>query len=712
MACLLTSGLDERAGQDVRSASGLAAPQNIGATQAPLTCTANTTNRSNRACPSKDGRCAPASPLESGMLSITRCLAAGVFAASLLSGPAEAIGVLSAGTLPNGPATGVTVRGDGGQVAVTAADRLGLFTPQGQRQALLSPTGRLLVDAAYSGDAVFTLDGTGTLAQVTGTQVKVVGKALCGKLSSEQAPHLAVSEQTLAVSCPTALLVGRPGHWQKVALPASPPSFRMASRVALSPNGSEIAVIRDSSVLRYRLPELTPLATIKRLPGEDSTFMDESLTAAPASALAYDAAGRRLAVGWNMSFPKAYNQSVTVYDLNSGTGRSLPTYPDWTDHLAFNPDGSFLLADGSSTPRLWNLNTWKRLPSSQPTNTSIGVQSAAWLGKNLISVSRLGALALTPSGKQVARFAMPLSHLSRAAFSDNGQALALAGEGGQVYLYSLPENRLRWTVQAHEYGVSSLKFNRAGTLLVSGEFLRFWDVKTGRAVGPTVMGASHIAGFTPGDTEIVLGGRIVPVAPLLRRQGQVVLEDLPGKTYRKSQSNDSQLTPDGQNVCETSFYFRDKGLGFRASSWRLGGLEQKNFGLTLPEERRVGATSANCRVLAVAAYDVLGKAHTLKPLGVEVYDPATGKKVRTWGTQGRVKSLAVSPDGQQVAYLEEGRPALVLGNVQTGKQTFWMLPPVAQDIPDLPLVFRPDGRALLVGIGSTPETSFTVLKLP
>lgn len=657
----------------------------------------------------------PASSIGSTMSTLTRFVPAGLLLA-FVSSSAGAMSVQATGTLPNGPATGVRVRADHGQVAVTTADRLGLFTPQGQRQALLSPTGRLLVDTVYNGNDIFTLDVTGTLAQVRHNQAKIVSGSLCGDLKREGVPHLAVNGKTIAVSCPAALLVGQPGKWQKIDLPVPAASFRQASRVAISPDAREVAIIRNAQILRFGLPGLKPLPTITRLPEEDTTFMDRPLTPASASALSYDAQGQRLAVGWNMSFPKAYNQSVTVYDLKAGTGRSLPTYADWTTDLAFSPDGTSLLADGSSTPRIWNLTTWKRLLPPQPTNTGIGVEGVAWLGRNIISASSLGALALTPAGQQVTRFPMPLARINLVALSENGQWVAAAGEGGQLNLYDLKKKRVVWSVKAHPYGVGSLKFNRAGTLLVSGdansEFVRFWDVKTGKAVGPSVTGIRDVSGFTEGDREIVLGGRIVPVAPLLRRQGEVFLGNLPGQTYRKSRSTSSQLTPDGKSVCETQLSFRGRGMGFRASSWKLGALDKNNFGLSLPEERHLGATSADCRVLAVAAIEVIGKEHTHNPLGIEVYDPATGRKLRVWPSSNRVSSLTISPDGQRVVWLEEGHAEMNLGDVKTGRKTVWKLPRVVQDMESVPLVFRADGKALLIGAGSQPETSFTVLSVP
>ncbi|MGY2896134.1 hypothetical protein [Deinococcus sp. UYEF24] len=209
-----------------------------------------------------------------------------------------------------------------------------------------------------------------------------------------------------------------------------------------------------------------------------------------------------------------------------------------------------------------------------------------------------------------------------------------------------------------------------------------------------------------------MGGRIILTVSLFQLRRQVELSDLPGRTYRAVRSERSKLTPDGKSVCETTFVFRDRGMGFRASSWALGGLERNNFGLTLPEERRQGVVSADCRVLAVAASDVLGKEHTLRPLGVEVYDPATGRKLRAWSVPRRITSLALSPDGRRVAYLEEGSATLTLGDIKTGRRTSWKLSPVVQDLSSLPLVFRADGHVLLVGVGTRPDTSFTLLDFP
>lgn len=114
----------------------------------------------------------------------------------------------------------------------------------------------------------------------------------------------------------------------------------------------------------------------------------------------------------------------------------------------------------------------------------------------------------------------------------------------------------------------------------------------------------------------------------------------------------------------------------------------------------------------MAAIDVIGKEHTYHPLGVEVYDPATGKKIQMWPSGNRVESLAVSSDGRRVAWLEDGRAELLIGDVKTGKQVVWKLPAVVQDMDTVPLAFRADGKALLVGVGSQSETSFTVLNIP
>lgn len=487
-----------------------------------------------------------------------------------------------------------------------------------------------------------------------------------------------------------------------------------AALVAVSGDGRQLAAVQGERVLRYALPSLEPLPALTRLAGEDTTFMDNPLTPAAASALAFDPVGQRLAVGWGMSFPKAYNQSVTVYDLGTRQGRSLPTYADGTQKLAFSADGRFLLANGTSSPRVWDLSTWKRLPPPQRLNTLIGVRDVAWLGRNLISASRLGAVALTPAGKEVAAYPLPQVRLIVAAYSPDGRLLAVSGEGGQISLVEAGTGRVRWSAAAQPWRVTGLRFNRAGTLLVSGSPLRFWDTRSGQAVGPTVTGVGSVAGFTPGDRELVLGGRVVPLDRVLARTGEVFLGNLPGRTYRTSGSEAADVTPTGRAVCERTLVFVARGAGVRASLWSLSALEGVRFGLTLRENARLAATTADCRTLAVATQTVTGAGPTyaVRPRAVEIYDPRTGKKLRSWPTAGRVRSLALSPDGRQVAYLEEGRAALVIGTVATGQQTFWPVPPVTLELEDVALIFRPDSGALLLGVGTSPGASFTVLGLP
>lgn len=631
---------------------------------------------------------------------------------------AGAVRVQSQGSVPGGRADRVAVSEDGGTVAVTSADRLGLFRASGPRLALLSPTGRTLTGVVPSGPGFFALDREGTLVRVRGTASTVLARDLCGEAGGPSGPpQLAAAGQTLAVRCGTMVLIGQPGRWQKLTLP-SPVTFPASPVLALSRDGRQLAALQGEQVLRYAVPSLEALPSVTRLPGEDSTFMDTPLTPAAASALAFDPAGKRLAVGWGMSFPKAYNQSVTVYDLETGEGRSLPTYADWTERLAFRADGRFLLANGTSSPRVWDLSAWKRLPPPQKLGTFIGVRDVAWLGQNLISASRLGAATLTPAGKPVAAYALPQVQLTGAAYSGDGRLLAASGGDGRISLIEAGTGRVRWSAPTDFWSVVSLRFGRAGTLLVGGEGngsrVRFWDVKSGRSVGPTVTGVSAAAGFTRGDRELVLGGRVVPLDRILARKGEVFVGKLPGRNYRHSGSEAAEVTARGDAVCERTPVYGSRDAGLRTSLWSLNALEKVQFGLTLREGYRLAASTADCSTLTVASQTVTGAGatHEVRPRAVEVYDPRTGKKVRSWPTAGRVRSLALSPDGQRVAYLEEGRPALVIGDVTTGRQVLWPVPPVTLELEEVALTFRPDGRALLLGVGTSPGASFTVLGLP
>lgn len=65
-----------------------------------------------------------------------------------------------------------------------------------------------------------------------------------------------------------------------------------------------------------------------------------------------------------------------------------------------------------------------------------------------------------------------------------------------------------------------------------------------------------------------------------------------------------------------------------------------------------------------------------------------------------------------MAYLEEDRTARVIETVATGQQTFWPVPPVTLELEDVALIFRPDSPALLLGVGTSPGASLTVLGLP
>lgn len=217
--------------------------------------------------------------------------------ALLAASGGEAVRMQAQGSVPGGPADLVAV-GEGGQtVAVTSAAQLGLFRPGGERLALLLPTGSSLTSLVPAGQDFLALDRSGTLLRVHDRQVAILARDLCptpGRLPGP--PQLAFAADTFAVRCGDVVLVGQPGQWRKLALPPSAAPLPFTA-LALGRDGRQLAVLQGEKVLRYALPSLDALPTLTRLPGEDTTFMDEPLTPAAASALAFDLAGKRLAVG-------------------------------------------------------------------------------------------------------------------------------------------------------------------------------------------------------------------------------------------------------------------------------------------------------------------------------------------------------------------------------------------------------------------------------
>jgi WD40 repeat protein len=193
-------------------------------------------------------------------------------------------------------------------------------------------------------------------------------------------------------------------------------------------------------------------------------------------ALAYSPDGRLLAAA-------GFADSVWLFDADQGKLiRELPAPGVDIRTITFSPDGKRVAAAGrAGLVRIWDATSGQQI-SDVP-----------------VSTRRVFALAYSPDGKLLAagghqRIVRLLDSASGKVLADlperpgdvmslcfcGPDTLASAGSGNVIHIWDLTLQRERCQLLGHTGSITTLVFNRAETMLISGSYdttVRVWDVK-------------------------------------------------------------------------------------------------------------------------------------------------------------------------------------------------------------------------------------------
>lgn len=223
-------------------------------------------------------------------------------------------------------------------------------------------------------------------------------------------------------------------------------------------------------------------------PGEQPTRILEGHQG-PVAALALAPDGRRLGSA-------AWDGTARLWDLATGAATVLEGHQGNVNAIAFRAtDGLPATAGFDGTVRLW--------PEGEPPRVlaefGFPQNALAALPDGTLAVGGVDGMVrlVAPDGgvREVAAGARPVVGL---AASPDGSLLAAASLGGSVTLWTLPEGRLRHTLEGPGLPVWSVAFAPDGLTLWTGgadRQVRRWDTATGRAVGPIA------AAPDPGDAS-------------------------------------------------------------------------------------------------------------------------------------------------------------------------------------------------------------------
>jgi WD40 repeat protein/tRNA A-37 threonylcarbamoyl transferase component Bud32 len=416
------------------------------------------------------------------------------------------------------------------------------------------------------------------------------------------------------------------------------------------------------------------------------------------ASLAWSPDGKTLAVG--TTHPRA---AVTLLDAR--TGKEQKTFkhaepeedPVW---LAFSPDGrtlatvfglrKYAINILGGRVRQWDLASGKEGPMllARVPNTGFGAAAFTPDGRALITggqdhvVRRWDAAtgAERPALDGAADFVWAL------ALSPDGRTIACGGNDGTIKLIDPATKAVRRTLHGHQGVISGLAFSGDGKALASAasdQTARVWDVDTGKERLSVPCNADRVAfrpdgkmfaneWWGPGGAVKVWDARTGAEGPKLEQAGAsataclafspdnhtlavsymdhpVVLWDLDtDKKRRELASAQERLdftfstaySPDGRtlaaaylvpNVCPVKLW--DVATGEPRLSLSYGWLVDAM------------AFSPDGKVLVTGGND---------EATVRFWDTATGRPLRTWTigpAQGRVRGLAVTPDGRHLLTL-------------------------------------------------------------
>jgi WD40 repeat protein len=323
-----------------------------------------------------------------------------------------------------------------------------------------------------------------------------------------------------------------------------------------------------------------------------------------------------------------------------------------TAEVAFHPDGRLVAAiDGRGRVGLWDAATGK--PVAGPAIDSSGDTFAFSPDGKWLATHEAGALGRDGGvrlwdlrGTDSLWLRNPLHFsLAKIAYSPCGRYVAAGGRGGALFLYHVKAGKAIVQLKGHRLSVTTLAFSPDGKLLASGE-----------------------------------GSHYTANAPLLlwETESGRLLASLKGHTNYISAV---AFSPDGKTLASSSL---DKTLRF----WDVA---------TKRQLRKIGnewgpvAFSPDGKLLASGTPDKRG--------GITLWDPATGRPLRTFARGVSIGDLAFSPDGKILLCCGyHDNHALRLWEVSTGNE---LLPFEGHRHAVVSLAFSPDGQTLATWGGDT-----------
>lgn len=233
----------------------------------------------------------------------------------------------------------------------------------------------------------------------------------------------------------------------------------------------------------------------------------------PIAALAIAPDGRLASASWD--------GTARIWDLATGDSLVLRDHRGLVNGITFLRDGSVATAGFDGTIRIWPPGEAGQtlaefgLPQNSIVALPDGVLAVGGVDGTVRLIARDGAVRELTAGTR------PIVALTA---TPDGTMLAAATIGGSVAIWSLPDGRLRHTLDGPGLPVWSAAFAADGRTLWTGgadRQVRRWDAAAGRAIGPVSASAEAAlpAGLDPHGAQV---WRACAACHALRAEGSIM----------------------------------------------------------------------------------------------------------------------------------------------------------------------------------------------
>lgn len=248
----------------------------------------------------------------------------------------------------------------------------------------------------------------------------------------------------------------------KTRLPLKSPPI--SGEIALSPDGTSLAVLKDDQLELWRLSDFSLLHT-----WSGYTMGVHSLDVSPD--------GQVLAAG-------TFDGPARL--LRVKDGKLLQTFPDAQVNLHFSPDGQMLLAV-QYTVQFWQVRSgllrdtyeWWSGAAESAAYSPDGKLLAVGLERDGVEVLKSAERKVLFSMKWETKFYNPVSAIT---FSPDSRLLATGDREPTVRLWSRKDGRLVSALEGHSSDIEALAFSPDGKILASASTdntVRLWNVENG-----------------------------------------------------------------------------------------------------------------------------------------------------------------------------------------------------------------------------------------